>query len=104
MRNAQYALEQSQARVTSADKAHDLASRTFDITRKEQALGAGSAFQTLSAQRDLATAESALVAARTALQKARIELDRAVGNTLAANSISIESARKGVQTVPSSQP
>ncbi len=104
VRNAQYALEQSQARVTSADKARDLASRTFDITKKEQALGAGSAFGTLSAQRDLATAESALVAARTALQKARIELDRAVGNTLVANSISIESARRGVQPLPSSQP
>ncbi len=99
VRNAQYALEQSQARVTSAEKARDLAARTFDITGKEQALGAGSAFQTLSAQRDLATAESALVAARTALQKARIELDRAVGNTLVANSISIEAARRGTQTV-----
>ena len=96
VRNAQYALEQSQARVTSALKARDLASRTFDITSKEQTLGAGSAFQTLTAQRDLATAESALVAARTAYQKARIELDRAVGTTLEANSISVESARTGI--------
>ncbi len=104
VRNAQYSLEQSQARVTSATKARDLAARTFDITRQEQALGAGSAFQTLSAQRDLATAESALVAARTAFQKARIELDRAIGNTLEANSISIESARKGVQTAAAQQP
>ncbi len=38
VRNAQYALEQSQARVTSADRARDLAARTFDITSKEQAL------------------------------------------------------------------
>lgn len=104
VRNAQYALEQSQARVTSADKARDLAARTFEITGKEQTLGAGSAFQTLSAQRDLATAESALVAARTALQKARIELDRAVGNTLTSNSISIESARRGAQPASSPQP
>jgi outer membrane protein TolC len=76
VRNAQYALEQSQARVVSAGKARELASRTFDITAKEQELGAGSAFQTLTARRDLATAESALVAARTAYQKARIELYR----------------------------
>jgi outer membrane protein TolC len=95
VRNAQYALEQSQARVQSALKARDLAQRTFDITAKEQALGAGSAFQTLTARHDLATAESALVAARTANQKARIELDRAVGRTLEANSISVESARTG---------
>ena len=99
VRNAQYSLEQSQARVQSAVKARDLAARTFDITGKEQTLGAGSALQTLAARRDLATAESALVAARTANQKARIELDRAVGRTLEANAISVESARSGVQMV-----
>jgi len=104
VRNAQYSLEQNQARVVSALKARDLAARTFDITSKEQALGAGSAFQTLTAQRDLATAESALVAARTAKQKARIELDRAVGTTLEANSISVESARTGAQTAAAPGP
>lgn len=104
VRNAQYSLEQSQARVTSALKARDLASRTFDIISKEQALGAGSAFQTLTSRRDLATAESALVAARTAFQKARIELDRAVGTTLEANSISVESARTGAQAALAPQP
>ncbi len=104
VRNAQYSLEQSQARVVPALKARDLAARTFDITTREQALGAGSAFQTLTAQRDLATAESALVAARTALQKARIELDRAVGVTLEANSVSVESARTGAQAAAASLP
>jgi outer membrane protein TolC len=97
VRNAQYSLEQSQARVQSATKARDLAQKTFDIVKQEQTLGAGSTLQTLSARHDLATAESALVAARTANQKARIELDRAVGRTLEANSISIESARTGVK-------
>ncbi len=104
VRNAQYSLDQSQARVVSALKARDLAATTFDITGKEQALGAGSAFQTLTAQRDLATAESALVAARTANRKARIELDRAVGTTLEANSISVESARTGAQAAADSLP
>ncbi len=98
VRNAQYALEQSQARVTAAIKGRDLAQKTFEITSQEQQLGAGSAFQTLTARRDLAAAESALVAARTAYQKARIELDRSLGNTLEAFSISIESARTGIQT------
>jgi hypothetical protein len=36
------------------------------------------------------------VAAMTAYQKAKIELDRAVGSTLEANGISIESAKTGV--------
>jgi outer membrane protein TolC len=61
VRNAQYALEQSRARVESARKARDLAERTFGITRKEQDLGAGSSYQTLSAQRDLSVAELELV-------------------------------------------
>ncbi len=95
VRNAQYALEQSEARVESARKGRDLAQKTFDITAKEQELGAGSNLQTLTARRDLAAAESALVAAMTAYQKARIELDRAVGSTLEANGISIDSAKTG---------
>jgi outer membrane protein TolC len=95
VRNAQYALEQSQARVESARKGRDLAQKTFDIMKKEQELGAGSNYQTLTAQRDLAVAESMLVAAMTAHQKAKIELDRSVGSTLEANQISIESAKTG---------
>jgi outer membrane protein TolC len=95
VRNAQYALEQSEARVISARKGRDLAQKTFDIMKKEQELGAGSNYQTLTAQRDLAVAESMLVAAMTAHQKAKIELDRSVGSTLEANQISIESAKTG---------
>jgi outer membrane protein TolC len=96
VRNAQYSLEQSEARVVSARKGRDLAQKTFDIMAKEQELGAGSNYQTLTAQRDLAVAESALVAAMTAYQKAKIEVDRAVGSTLEANNISIESAKTGI--------
>jgi len=96
VRNAQYALVQSQARVESARKARDLAQKTFDISGKEQELGAGSNFQTLTARRDLAAAESALVAAYTAYQKARIEVHRSIGDTLDANSISIEAAKTGI--------
>jgi outer membrane protein TolC len=96
VRNAEYALEQSKARVESARKARDLSQKTFDITAKEQEMGAGSNYQTLTARRDLSAAESALVAAMTAYQKARIELDRSVGTTMDANHISVESARTGI--------
>lgn len=96
VRNAQYALVQSKARVESAKKARDLADKTFGIMTKEQELGAGSNLQTLTARRDLAAAESALVAAMTAYQKAKIEVHRAVGDTLDTNAISIESAKTGV--------
>jgi outer membrane protein TolC len=96
VRHAQYSLDQSEARVESARKSRDLAQKTFDITAKEQQLGAGSNYQTLTARRDLAAAESALVAALTAYQKAKIELDRSVGSTLDAHEISIESAKTGI--------
>lgn len=95
VRNAQFALDQSQARVTSALKARDLSNRLFIISGKEQELGAGSTLQTLAARSDLALTESNLVAARTAYRKAQVELDRATGRTLEQNAISLEDARAG---------
>ena len=95
VRNAQYALDQTAARVEAARKARDLAQRTFDITKKEQDLGAGSSYQTLSAQRDLALAELDLVNAMTVYAKARVELDRATGATLEHNGILLEEAITG---------
>jgi outer membrane protein TolC len=96
VRNAQYALDQTGARVEAARKARDLAQRTFDITKKEQELGAGSIYQTLSAQRDLALAELDLVSAMTTYQKAKVELDRVTGATLEHNGILIQEAITGV--------
>ena len=100
VRNAQYALDQTGARVDAARKARDLAQRTFDITKKEQELGAGSSYQTLSAQRDLALAELDLVGAMTTYQKAKVELDRATGTTLEHNGILIQDAINGVVSRP----
>jgi len=102
VRNAQYALEQSRARVESARKARDLVARTFEITKKEQDLGAGSSYQTMTAQRDLSVAELDLVTAMTTYQKARVELDRATGATLEHNGVQIQDAVSG--TVSASSP
>jgi outer membrane protein TolC len=96
VRNAQYAVEQTGARVQAARKARDLAQRTFDITKKEQDLGAGSSYQTLSAQRDLSLAELDLVTAMTVFAKAKVELDRAIGATLEHNGIQLQSAVSGL--------
>jgi len=95
VRNAEYALEQGRARVDAARKARDLAEKTFTIMRKEQTLGAGSNFQTLAAQRDLALAELDLVNAGTAYQKSKLELQRATGTTLEENKIQIQNAVDG---------
>ncbi len=95
VRNAQFALDQTGARVEAARKARDLAQRTFDITKKEQELGSGSSYQTLSAQRDLSLAELDLVSAQTIYEKAKVELDRATGATLEHNGILIQDAISG---------
>jgi outer membrane protein TolC len=100
VRNAQFALDQTGARVEAARKARDLAQRTFDITKREQDLGAGSSYQTLSAQRDLALAELDLVSAMTTHEKAKVELDRATGTTLEHNGILIQDAISGVVSHP----
>jgi outer membrane protein TolC len=96
VRNAEYALDQTAARVDAARKARDLAQRTFEITQKEQTLGAGSTFQTMTAQRDLALGELDLVTAMTVYEKAKVELDRATASTLEHNGIEIQAAIKGM--------
>ena len=96
VRNARYALEQGASRVDAARKSRDLAQRTLDIMQKEQKLGAGSNQQTLTAEHDLAVAESALVTAETAYEKARIEVRRATGSVLEEYGISIADAKTGV--------
>jgi len=95
VRNAEYTLEQTAARVDAARKARDLSARTLEITQKEQTLGAGSIFQTMTAQRDLALAELDLVTAMTVYEKAKVEVDRATGATLDHNGIEIHQAIQG---------
>jgi outer membrane protein TolC len=95
VRNAEYALEQAAARVAAARKTRDLAQRTFEITQKEQTLGAGSTFQTMTGQRDLALSELDLVTAMTVYEKAKVELDRATASTLEHNGITIQDAIEG---------
>src|SRR5437764_3372528 len=102
VRNAEYALQQTAARVDAARNTRDLAQRTFEITQKEQTLGAGSTFQTMTAQRDLSIAELDLVTAMTVYEKAKVELDRATASTLEHNGIEIQAAMRGM--ISSSNP
>lgn len=98
VRNSQFALQQAEARVNSAQKARDLAQHTFDVTQQEQKLGAKSSSDTLLAQHDLGVAESALVGAQTAFEKAKVDIDRATGDTLERTGVSIDDAKLGVVT------
>ncbi len=98
VRNSKFALEQAQAHVESAQKARDLAQKTFDIVKQEQQLGAKSSADTLAAENALAVAEAALDTAQTNYEKAKVDIDRAVGATLERTGVSIDDAKSGVVT------
>jgi outer membrane protein TolC len=98
VRNSKFALEQAQARVDAAQKARDLAQKTFDITKQEQQLGAKSSVDTLNAESALAQAESTLDAAQSMNEKAKVDIDRAIGETLERTGVAIDDAKQGVVT------
>ena len=98
VRNSKFALEQAQAHVDASQKARDLAQKTFDITKQEQLLGAKSGLDTLNAESALAQTELALDAAQTAFEKAKVDIDRATGETLERTGVSIDDAKLGVVT------
>ncbi len=101
VRNAQFSVQQNRARVEAAAKGRQLAQESLEAEQKKYALGASTNFQVLQAQRDLTLAESNLVAARSAYEKSRVELDRVTGLTLARNNISMNEAEMGaVETAP----
>jgi len=101
VRNAAFALLQNRARVSAAEQGRRLANESLEAEQKKYSLGASTNFQVLQAQRDLALAESNLVAAMSAYEKSRVELDRVTGNTLSRNNISLGDAVIGkVEVLP----
>lgn len=98
VRNSQYSLQQAQARVTAAQKARDLAQKTFDISKQEQKLGALSSYDTLAAEQALALSESALVVAQNAYEKAKVSIDQSTGTTMDRMNVNIDDAKSGVVT------
>jgi outer membrane protein TolC len=98
VRNSQFAFEQASARVQAAQQARDLAQRTFDITKQEKTLGAKSSYDVLSAENALALAESTFDDAEAKFEEAKVDLDRATGETLQITGVSIDDARSGVVT------
>jgi outer membrane protein len=100
VRQAQFAVQQNRAQVEAGEKALELAQQSLDAEQKKYALGASTNFNVLQTESDLATADSNLVAARTAYEKSRVELDRVTGYTLVRNGIVLEDAFNGIVTKP----
>ncbi|HEY2361549.1 MAG TPA: TolC family protein [Candidatus Angelobacter sp.] len=101
IRNDVFTLENNRASVVAAQKARDLAAQTLDAEQKKYNLGASTYLAVLQDERDLATAESALVSAMTTYAKARVQLDRDTAQTLDRYNIKIDEAVTGqIKTEP----
>ncbi len=95
VRNAQFGVEQNRASVDSAKAAVDYARQSLDAEQKKYQFGTSTTTLVLQTQSGLATAESTLMSAMAAYEKSRIELDRAIGDTLDKAGISIDDAARG---------
>ena len=108
VRNAQFAVQQNRARVDAATKQRDYAAQVLDAEEKKLAQGMSTTFNVLQDMTNLATAENNLVAAMTAYEQSRVQLDVVTGRTLDTLGISISDAETGNVThmphVPGVQP
>jgi outer membrane protein TolC len=100
VQNAVIGLQQNRARLEAARSARTLQEQALDAEQKKFNLGASTIYLVIQAQRDLATAQSAEVAALGAYMKARVEMDRATGQTITKNGIILEEAYQGQVSKP----
>ncbi len=98
VRNAQFAVTQNRAAVQSAQAAVELAKQSLDAEQKKFNLGASTSTLVLQNESGLATAESNLVSAMAAYEKAEVELDRATGLLIEHAGIDMGDAEKGEVT------
>ncbi|HVN18717.1 MAG TPA: TolC family protein [Dongiaceae bacterium] len=98
VRNAQFSLEQNRASVASARAAVDYARQSLDAEQKKYQFGTSTTTAVLQNRSALATAESTLMSAMAAYEKARVELQRATGTLLDQTGISIDEAARGQVT------
>jgi len=100
VQNAIIGLRQARAVYQAAVKARILQEQTLDAEQKKLNLGASTIFQVILVQRDLANAQAAEVSALSNYSKARVEIDRATGQLLANNNISLDEAFRGKVSRP----
>jgi outer membrane protein len=98
VRNAQFAVTQNRAAVQAAQAAVELGKQSLDAETKKFNLGASTSTLVLQNQSELATAESNLVSAMAAYEKAQIELDRSTGLLLDHAGIVMSDAVRGEVT------
>lgn len=88
-------LNQARASYDVAREARELRDEMVEAERKRFALGSSTIFQIIQAQRDLSAARTNEVNALSSYQAARLGLQQVTGQTLKANSVSLEEAYSG---------
>jgi outer membrane protein TolC len=96
--NGQYALTNDRAQVGAAQAGRDYAAQSLEAEQKKFKLGASTSALVLQQQRNMATAENALISATAAYAKDRAGLLELLSNTLDRYGISITDAATGVMT------
>jgi outer membrane protein len=105
VQNAVIGMQQARVRYDAAVQARNLSQQTFDADKKKYELGAGTPYQVVQDQRDLASAQSSEAQAMANYSHARIALDQALGQTLEVNHVSMAEAISGRSSaVPSAPP
>ena len=95
VQNAVIGMQQARVRYDAAVEARVLSQQTFDADKKKYDLGAGTPYQVVQDQRDLASAQSSEAQAMANYSHARIAFDQALGRTLEVNHISMAEAMSG---------
>jgi outer membrane protein TolC len=102
VQNALVGLMQARAQYQAAVKGVRLQQESLDAEQKKLAVGASTTYNVILMQRDLVTSQSNQVTAEAAYIKSRVELDRATGQILNNNDISLDEAVQGVVSRPPS--
>jgi len=95
VRNAQFTLQQNRAAVAAAKAGVDSAKQSLYAEEKKLQAGMSTAVLVLQNESLVATAQSNLISATAAYEKARLELDRATGLLLEHSNIQIADAKRG---------
>ena len=95
VQNAVIGLQQARVRYDAAAEARKLSQQTFDADKKKYELGAGTPYQVVQDQRDLASAQSSEAQAMANYSHAQIAFDEALGRTLEVNHVSMDEAISG---------
>ncbi len=102
VQQARIAIIQGKSQAEAAQEAVRLAQLTLDGERKKLEVGISTSYNVVLRERDLATAQYALVQALDTYAKALVSLDQSMGTTLDRNGVQLNDVLNGAVSQPAS--